>query len=91
MSNDNPFSESLFKTYKYDLDHPKVFSDYAQAKAWTAAFFVRYNGEHRHSGLAGSPRAASTTAAGWSRRRSGRRCWMPAIRHALDAIGGRQW
>ena len=53
VSNDNPFSESLFKTYKYDLDHPKVFPDYAQAKAWTAAFFVRYNGEHRHSGLAG--------------------------------------
>lgn len=53
VSNDNPFSESLFKTIKYDLDYPGVFDDYDQAQAWIAGFITCYNAEHRHSGLAG--------------------------------------
>ena len=53
VSNDNPFSESLFKTLKYDLDYPVVFDDHDHARTWIAAFLARYNGEHRHSGLAG--------------------------------------
>ena len=53
VSNDNPFSESLFKTVKYDVDFPGVFDSYQDAQAWIAAFFDRYNDQHRHSGLAG--------------------------------------
>jgi putative transposase len=53
VSNDNPFSESLFKTLKYDLDYPVVFDDYDHARAWIEVFLARYNAEHRHSGLAG--------------------------------------
>lgn len=53
VSNDNPFSESLFKTVKYDVDYPGVFGSYQDAQAWIVAFFDRYNDQHRHSGLAG--------------------------------------
>jgi putative transposase len=53
VSNDNPFSESLFKTVKYDLAYPGTFDTYAEALTWLAEFLGRYNSEHRHSGLAG--------------------------------------
>lgn len=53
VSNDNPYSESTFKTLKYDLDYPVVFDSLDHARAWIKAFIARYNSEHRHSGLAG--------------------------------------
>jgi putative transposase len=53
VSNDNPFSESLFKTVKYDLDYPGVFDNEAQARAWLTRHLGRYNAEHCHSGLNG--------------------------------------
>jgi putative transposase len=53
VSNDNPFSEALFKTLKYDLDYPLRFEDHPQAEAWIEGFVARYNSEHRHSGLHG--------------------------------------
>jgi len=53
VSNDNPFSESLFKTLKYDLSYPVVFADHAHAQAWIEAFIHRYHHQHRHSGLHG--------------------------------------
>ena len=53
VSNDNPFSESLFKTVKYDLDYPGVFDTEDQARTWLERHLGRYNGEHCHSGLNG--------------------------------------
>lgn len=53
VSNDNPFSEALFKTVKYDLNYPGRFNDYNHAHAWITQFFDRYLNEHRHSGLNG--------------------------------------
>jgi putative transposase len=53
VSNDNPFSESLFKTVKYDLDYPGVFTDETQARDWLTRLLRRYNAEHCHSGLHG--------------------------------------
>jgi putative transposase len=53
VSNDNPFSESLFKTLKYDADLPDVFDTYHDGVAWIEAFVARYNSQHRHSALAG--------------------------------------
>lgn len=53
VSNDNPFSEALFKTLKYDLAYPGTFATYDEAKAWIQAFVERYNHGHHHSGLAG--------------------------------------
>jgi putative transposase len=51
VSDDNPYSESLFKTVKYDLDFPRRFQDLQHAREHMAAFFTDYNTHHRHSGL----------------------------------------
>lgn len=51
VSDDNPFSESLFKTVKYDLTCPEVFDDIDHARQWTADMLGRYAREHRHSGI----------------------------------------
>ncbi|OZF08880.1 IS3 family transposase [Rhodococcus sp. 15-1154-1] len=51
VSDDNPFSESLFKTIKYDLDCPTEFDNIEHARRWTEQFLHRYATEHRHSGL----------------------------------------
>jgi putative transposase len=51
VSNDNPFSESLFKTLKYRPGYPKRFRDTDQARRWFANFVHWYNTEHRHSGI----------------------------------------
>jgi transposase InsO family protein len=52
VSNDNPYSESLFKTLKYRPEYPtRPFEDTSQAAAWVAAFVDWYNTEHRHSAI----------------------------------------
>lgn len=52
VSNDNPYSEALFKTLKYTPSYPeKVFSDIEHARVWVSHFVQWYNTEHRHSGL----------------------------------------
>lgn len=52
VSNDNPFSESLFKTLKYVPAYPtKPFADLDEARKWVAKFCTWYNHTHRHSGL----------------------------------------
>jgi putative transposase len=52
VSNDNAFSESHFKTLKYQPDYPGRFCDAETARAWCADFFDWYNDRHQHSGLA---------------------------------------
>ena len=52
VSNDNPFSESQFKTMKYRPQFPERFGSLEEARAFCQAFFVWYNTEHHHSGLA---------------------------------------
>jgi putative transposase len=51
VSNDNPFSESLFKTLKFRPGYPRQFKDIAHAREWFAGFVHWYNTEHRHSGI----------------------------------------
>lgn len=51
VSDDNPFSESLFKTIKYDPNCPEQFDHMEHARQWTEGFLHRYATEHRHSGL----------------------------------------
>jgi len=53
VSNDNPFSESQFKTQKYQPDYPGRFTDVSHARRWCESYFGWYNFEHHHSGLAG--------------------------------------
>jgi putative transposase len=52
VSNDNPFSESHFKTLKYRQDFPPFFGSIEDAKTHVRAFFDWYNNHHRHSGIA---------------------------------------
>jgi hypothetical protein len=52
VSNDNPYSESLFRTVKYRPDHPRrPFTSKDEAGEWVAAFLDWYNHRHRHSGI----------------------------------------
>jgi putative transposase len=51
VSNDNPFSESQFKTLKYRPEFPERFASYDEARAFCVDFFAWYNDEHYHSGL----------------------------------------
>jgi putative transposase len=52
VSNDNPYSESMFRTLKYRPDYPKnAFADIAQARNWVTRFVRWYNTEHRHSAI----------------------------------------
>jgi hypothetical protein len=50
VSNDNPFSESLFRTLKYRPEYPShPFESVEQAQQWVDRFVRWYNTEHRHS------------------------------------------
>jgi putative transposase len=52
VSNDNPYSESLFKTLKYRPQYPKKpFEDLLQARVWVGQFVQWYNEQHRHSSI----------------------------------------
>jgi putative transposase len=52
VSNDNPFSEALFRTCKYRPNWPtKGFATKADAQAWVKSFASWYNGEHLHSAI----------------------------------------
>ena len=51
VSNDNPFSESAFKTLKYRPGFPDRFGCEQDARSHAAAFFDWYNHEHRHGSL----------------------------------------
>ena len=51
VSNDNPYSESHFRTLKYRPDFPKSFGSFEDAHAHCGRFFGWYNDDHRHSGI----------------------------------------
>ena len=52
VSNDNPYSEAMFRTLKFTPAYPaKPFESIEQARAWVHAFVTWYNTEHRHSAI----------------------------------------
>jgi transposase InsO family protein len=52
VSDDNPYSESLFRTMKYRPNYPsKPFETLMDARTWVNRFVSWYNEEHKHSGL----------------------------------------
>lgn len=51
VSNDNPYSESQFKTLKYRPDYPDRFGCQPDARSWAKDFFDWYNYEHHHTAL----------------------------------------
>ncbi len=50
-SNDNPYSESQFRTMKYRPEFPDRFGSIQDARSFCQTFFTWYNDEHRHSGI----------------------------------------
>ena len=51
VSNDNPYSESQFKTLKYRPEFPDRFGSMEEARGFGQSFFPWYNSEHHHSGI----------------------------------------
>lgn len=52
VSDDNPYSEALFRTLKHTPAYPRMpFLDAGAARAWVGRFVGWYNGEHRHSAI----------------------------------------
>jgi putative transposase len=52
VSNDNPYSEALFRTTKYRPEFPsRPFASLEDARLWVARFVAWYNTEHRHSAI----------------------------------------
>ena len=51
VSDDNPYSESQFKTLKYRPDFPDRFGSIQDARSFCQRFFPWYNSEHRHTGI----------------------------------------
>lgn len=53
VSDDNPFSEALFRTVKYHSSFPmsSAFASITEARKWCIAFVCWYNRTHLHSGL----------------------------------------
>ncbi|CDK97807.1 conserved protein of unknown function, containing polynucleotidyl transferase, ribonuclease H fold [Magnetospirillum gryphiswaldense MSR-1 v2] len=51
QSNDNPYSESQFKTMKYRPEFPDRFGSIQDARAFCRRFFDWYNNRHHHSGI----------------------------------------
>jgi putative transposase len=50
-SNDNPYSESQFRTFKYRPDFPDRFGSFEDAHAHCRRFMTWYNEDHVHSGI----------------------------------------
>jgi len=51
VSDDNPFSESLFRTVKYFRDFPSSFESVESGRAYFEPYFKAYNFTYRHSGI----------------------------------------
>ena len=52
VSDDNPYSESQFRTMKYRPEFPERFGCIQDSRAFCQQFFKWYNEDHRHSGIA---------------------------------------
>jgi putative transposase len=52
VSDDNPYSEALFRTLKHTPAYPRIpFATLDASHAWVTRFVAWYNGEHRHSAI----------------------------------------
>ena len=60
LGNDNPYSESLFKTLKYDPEYPaQPFADLTEARQWVSGFVDWYNFESAQCDLVRHPSTTS--------------------------------
>ena len=75
VSNDNPFSESQFKTLKYRPEFPDRFGSLKHGRSFCGDFFPWYNTEHHHVGLGLLRRTMSTMGSPRRSANNGRACW----------------
>ncbi len=81
VSNDNPFSESEFRTMKYRPNYPGTFQTMNQARPWVAGHVDWYNQHHKHSGIAlFSPNQVhdSTWQTLWTKREQAQQAYYAA-------------
>ena len=89
VSDDNPFSEAQFKTLKYCPAFPGEFGSIQDANVFCEAFFIYYNTEHRHSGIA-MHTAASVHDGTWVHVQARRAATLQAAHTAHpERFGGR--
>jgi transposase InsO family protein len=77
VSNDNPYSEALFKTMKYLPVFPERFASLAAAREFLDEFVHAYNHHHRHTGIGMHTPPTSTTASLTPSTPSETRPWPP--------------
>ncbi len=88
VSDDNPYSESQFRTMKYRPEFPDRFGCIQDSRAFCQQFFQWYNEEHRHSGIALLTPAVvhfGETQAVWP---TARWCSIPLTRRTRTASSG---
>jgi putative transposase len=90
VSNDNPYSESQFRTLKYRPEFPDRFGCIQDSRAFCQGFFRWYNEEHRHSGLACSRRPWFTTGKPHASSNSVRPFSMWRIKRTRNVSCGRR-
>ena len=78
-SNDNPYSESQFRTMKYRPEFPDRFGCIQDSRAFCQTFFPWYNDEHRHSGIGMMSPAMVHHGAAAAVRENRQRFSMPPI------------
>jgi len=79
VSNDNPYSEALFKTVKYDLTFPGTFDTLTDADLFCRWFTHEYNHNHRHSAI------------GWHTPHNVHHHTTTAVNHARHAHLDQTW
>ena len=80
VSNDNAFSESQFKTQKYQPDYPSRFKNPTHTRDWYEDYFDGYDFQHHHSEIAGFTPAQVFTGRYKGVARDKKMCWMSATR-----------
>lgn len=90
VSDDNPFSEALFRTLKYRPDYPtRPFQSLEEAREWVACFVAWYNHEHLHSGIGMVTPAQRHDGADLAVREARRAVIAEAVRRHPERWGGR--
>jgi Integrase core domain len=85
VSDDNPFSESQFRTLKYRPEFPDRFGCIQDSRAFCQGFFRWYNNEHRHSGVGLLTRRRFTMAKRKTSCGNARMCSMLLINFTRSA------
>ena len=81
-SNDNPFSEAMFRTAKYRPEFPDRFGSMEDVLCFGRRFFTWYNGAHRHGGIGYlTPETVHYGAAGESTERRSKALQAAFARH----------